>query len=305
MGKVDFYICSKPLQYLNICNIPMEDSNKKILIVCDAFSHAHEFAENIRRHDKKWDNVIFVKGYNWVYYLLLSNVDKMYWGLDSTIVGLLHMIKKFKSFLYEEGAGTYRQLKVQSKYSFLNKITGTGVIMGRSRYLESIFVYHPDYYIDQIHPFCKVIPFKYPYREIIRIKTQSFLQLYGLRIETTPFLNVYNSSILLYITDWEYQKSTMDMMSMQLDNYDCLFIKPHPHIKVIDLPPIKGVEVIQSSIVVEIIISIWLENHNRVTVYHQDSTAIIPFKNEITAINVNENSSNEYRKIIEDLINMQ
>ena len=49
MKKVDIYICSKPLQYLNICGIPAANDNPKVLIICDAFYKAYDFAENIRK----------------------------------------------------------------------------------------------------------------------------------------------------------------------------------------------------------------------------------------------------------------
>lgn len=46
---------------------------------------------------------------------------------------------------------------------------------------------------------------------------------------------------------------------------------------------------------------ILIKNNNRVTVLHQDSTAVTPFGNEIKSINVSETPHCEYREIIENL----
>ena len=60
-------------------------------------------------------------------------------------------------------------------------------------------------------------------------------------------------------------------------------------------------EVLYTNLIVEIIIDTWLKNNNRVTVLHQDSTAVTPFVNEIKSINVSETPHCEYREIIENL----
>ena len=43
MKSVDIFICTKPLQYINLCNIPTDESNSKILIIIDAFYKESEF----------------------------------------------------------------------------------------------------------------------------------------------------------------------------------------------------------------------------------------------------------------------
>lgn len=316
MKKVNIFICSKPLQYLNICNIPVTDSNKKILVICDAFNKALDFTDNIRKYEKQWDEVILAHRRSWVFTVLRYRVDKLFWGLDTTLVGVLHFIKRFKFYLYEEGAGMYRHLEIRDKFKLLTRIIGTGKFMGTSTYLYEIFVYYPDFYISQINPTCQVSSFNLPYRQMIKQNIDKFLKLYGFNINEEPFLNIKNSKILLYLTDWEYQESTIEKMKQMRSNYDYLFIKPHPHIRQESIPDIKGIDILNTTLVVEIIIHIWLDNNNSITVFHQNSTAITPFGNEINSINVNElskfkntkstinvseSSENEYREIIEKL----
>ena len=306
MSKVDIYICSKPLQYLNICNIPsLDGNNKKILIICNTFYKASIFADNIREYEKQWDKVVLVSGRNWAFHVIRYRVEKLFLGIDSTLVGVLHFVKRFKFYLYEEGAGIYNSnsnfLRIQDKYLLLARILGTGEIMGKSHYLQGIFVYYPDYYISRIHPSCPVFSFVYSYRAMIKQKVRSFLSLYNLDVNNEPFFNIYNSKILLYITDWEFDLSIINRMEEEKDNYDYLFIKPHPHILKESIPIVKGINVLYTSLIVEIIIHIWLERGNKVTVYHQDSTAIIPFGNEINSINLNESIDSEYHQIIEEL----
>lgn len=302
MSKVDIYICSKPLQYLNICNIPSSGNNKKILIVCDAFYKALEFTDSIREFDKQWDRVILVKGWNWVFHVLRFRVDKLYWGLDTTIIGAVHFIKRFKFFMYEEGAGTYKQLRIQNRHKLFARLFGTGEIMGKSKYLQAIYVYYPEYYVSRINPSCPVLGFTLSNREIIKQNVNNYLRFYGFDKNNDPFLGIKNSNILLYITDWEFQISTIEHMREQKGNFDYLFIKPHPHIKTENIPVINGIDVIYTNIVVEMILQIWLEGNNKITVFHQDSTAIIPFGKEIHAVNVSQAANEEYHQIIEDLV---
>lgn len=304
MGKVDIYICSKPLQYLNICNIPMSETYCKVLIICDTFYKAKEFSDNIRIYERQWDKVVLSKSRSWVFTVLRYRVNSLFFGVDSTIVGLLRFVKRFKFYLYEEGAGTYNQLKIQDKYRFLTGILGTGEIMGRSKYLNGVYVYFPNYYISQIQPSCPVLSFMFSNRDIIKQKVDDYLRFYGFDADKEAFLNIKHSNILLYITDWEFQTSTIDEMVKQKENYDFLFIKPHPHIKGESIPVIKGIEILYTNIVVEMIIQVWLNGSNKVTVYHQDSTAIIPFGKDINAINVNQSSNDGYHHIIEDLASL-
>lgn len=304
MKKVDLYICSKPLQYLNICGIPSKNTNYKILIICDAFYKSSEFSENIRKFENQWNKVILVKGYNWFFYVLKYNVENLYYGLDSTIVGLAFFIKHFNFFLYEEGAGSYRKLHIQTKYRIIADLFGTGYVMGTSKYLKGIYVYYPDYYQKKINPLCPVLKFEMPYRSMIKKYSKQFLRLYNYDITNEEFLAIKDSKILLYITDWNIQKSTIEMMIQNISKFDYLFIKPHPHIKVETLPNISGIQLLYTTIIVEVIIDIWLQNGNSVTVYHQDSTAVTPFGNDIISVNVNESSNPEYRKILEDLTSL-
>ena len=301
MKKVDIYICSKPLQYFNICNIPKTGGNKQVLVICDVFYRALDFADNVRKYDKHWDEVLFETNRGWIKSVLKYKVDRLYFGIDSTIVGALHFVKRSKFFLYEEGAGCYRQLRIQNKYKWLAKLFGTGEVMGRSKYLQGVFVYYPSYYLSQIKPQCPALNFTYSYRENIQKNAKHYLQLCNIDIKEVPYLSIKDSKILLYITDWDYQISTIMRMEEEQKKYDYLFLKPHPHIKAENMPKKKGIEVLYTNIVVEVIIQIWLEQNNQVTVYHQDSTAITPFGKEIDSINVSESPDPVYHEIIETL----
>ena len=128
--------------------------------------------------------------------------------------------------------------------------------------------------------------------------------LYNFDLDKESFLRITNSKILLYITDWDFQTSTINKMVQHKSEYDYLFIKPHPHIKIENLPVISGIDILYTTVLVEIIIDQWLQGGNVITIYHQDSTAIIPFGNEIISINVNENSDPDYSRILEDLISL-
>lgn len=206
MKSVDIFICTKPLQYINLCNIPTDESNSKILIIIDAFYKASEFSKYIENNEHQWSKVIFLKRintfykifrYRWLFFVLFYNVDKLYYSLDSTVIGLLHFIKRFKFFLYEEGAGTYRKQRIQNKYKAIAKMFGTSEIMGSSKYIKGAFVYYPDYYKSQIAPSCPISRFTLSYRETIRQMAKKFLCLYDLDSQNEEFLKMKDSTILL------------------------------------------------------------------------------------------------------------
>ena len=70
MKSVDIFICTKPLQYINLCNIPTDESNSKILIIIDAFYKASEFSKYIENNEHQWSKVIFLKRINTFYKIL-------------------------------------------------------------------------------------------------------------------------------------------------------------------------------------------------------------------------------------------
>ena len=299
--KIDLYICSKPLQYLNICNIPCSESvqQKKFLLVYGVFYDSVNFTNNIRKYDSRWDRVIFCSSNKWFLYVIRYRVNNLFYSVDSTLVGLLHFIKRFNFYLYEEGAGTYTQLKIKKRNRWLAAILGTGIVMGTSKYLKGIFVYHPEYYCEQIHPQCKVFKFKSAFRQIIKEQSNLFL-----KISQSTFpknIQVSNSKILLYLTDWDYQITVIERMLKLKKKFDFLFIKPHPQRKKEDMPRFDGIDIIYTSMMVEFLLQFWICNGNEITVMHHNSTAIIPFGGEIQSINLDEKTNESYDCVLRRL----
>lgn len=304
--KVDLYYCSKPLQYVNLCNIPdvvTNPSNKKILLVYNAFMGAEQFVDNVRIYDKRWDKVILCNSRLWFCNLLRLRVENMFSPLDSTLYGFLHFIFRFNFYLYEEGAGTYNKLFINKKYHLLSKILGIGRQMGHSTYLKGVIVYQPGFYIQQIRPTCKVLKFNLTNREIIERESNLLFKIYENTLSNN--IKVRNKKILLYITDWDYDDEIIKKMISISRQYDILFIKPHPHRKKEDLPTINNVIPIYSSILIEVLLQYWLDNNNNVTVFHQSSTAIIPFSGLIDTHDMNiKDEQTQYQKLVKKLCDL-
>lgn len=304
--KIDLYYCSKPLQYLNLCNIPdlRSKAKQKYLLIYGSFYGAEEFAGYIGKYDKRWDKVILCESRTWFFNLLHIRVNNFFSPIDSSFYGILHFFFRFRFYLYEEGAGTYRKLYIQKKYRWASKIFGTGIEMGHSKYLRGIIVYHPQFYIDQISPNCHVFKFENSYKGIIRKESNLLFKVYEYNLLQN--VKVSGKKILLYITDWDYDDKIVNVMLSMKKEFDVSFIKPHPHRKKEDLPKIEDIIPIYSSIVVEALLQFWIDNHNEITVLHQGSTAVIPFGNDIVSINMNNAPiAFEYNRIIQKLTELE
>ena len=278
----------------------ISSSNKKILLVYNAFMGADRFAHYMRKYDKRWDKVILCNSRWWFINLLFLNVENLFSPIDSSFYGMLHFIFRFNLYLYEEGAGTYNKLYINKRFHLASKLFGTGLQMGHSKYLKGVIVYQPEFYKEQIHPTCKVLKFQHTNSEIIKRESKLLFKVYANTLAEN--IKVKGKKILLYITDWDYDDEIIKKMVIMNPQYDISFIKPHPHRKREDLPYVENVEPIYSSILVEVLLQYWLDNGNTITVFHQSSTAIIPFAGLITAYDMSRKEEQKnYKSIIKKL----
>lgn len=305
------FICSKPLQFLNIKNIVNNERyNNKLLIIIDNFKSAKTFKDKILIEDKSWDNIRFFKSRRAAYlYLIFVKIDSLFLDFDAGFdYFFLNFIRYNNFIVYEEGYGTYNP-----NYSTINnsnfikslliKKLGSKKSLGESKLTKEIYVYKSVIY-KKLKPQStkKIHSFKKSFENNLLENKELFEKIYS------PFNeleNLSNKNISIYLTSWEINTSILKKMREQIEPQDYIFIKPHPNIRNINNHYLKSFTVIEDSIPIEFILILLLENNNRITIYHECSSSLIyllKYKNLVSLNMVHNKSSSTYLdyKLVED-----
>ena len=302
--KTDIYVCSKPLQYFNARNVPksFHPGYKKILVVITYFYNAEKFVEMILKSDKTWDKVVQVSSVAYFYkYLIFHHFDSLIYGYDtSTVLGLIHMFKKYDFYVLEEGTGTYLPDDSGKKkniiQTFVDSASGVSTDWGHTKFVKGAFVYYPNLYKLLRTPIFEPYCFSKPFADKVREDIDFFMALSDTL--STRLLSIKDSRILLYITDWSFNLNILEKMNQHSQNFDYAIVKPHPHIN--NFSPLEGYkfDVIKTNLMVEFILSHWLNNNNKITIYHEGSTSIFYYRDYVDAIDLSPQRNNTYHKLI-------
>lgn len=281
----DVYICSKPLQFFNIKNIGKLSggSDKRILIVFPNFFEGNIFVDNIKKFDPYWDEIITIQDkadyYNYIKnhrinYLIVENDASVRMFAFMLIAKLKNQVKAL--YVFEEGIGSYRNDLHTGFNKLLRILTLIGPHYGASIFCKHIILYEPEFYNKKFHS-RKAIPFSIKFIDGLKKHQILFHKLCG---DLPPNIDVLNQKILLYITNHSIDRDILSKMIREKNSYDVLYIKPHPHIKILDCIP-KEIRIIQTNILMEFIISELLCKDNNLTIWHQASTSLIYFTNKV------------------------
>lgn len=302
--KTDIYACSKPLQYFNARNIPesFHPGYKRILIIITYFYNADKFVEMVRANDKSWDEVVKVSSVASFYkYLLLHHFNSLIYGYDtSTVLGIIHMLRKYDFYVLEEGIGTYLPSDSGKKKNFIQTLvdnaSGISTEWGHTKFVKGAFVYYPNLYKSLRIPKFEPLDFAKPFVDKVREDEKFFMTLCGLL--NGELLSIKNGRILLYITEWNFNKDILEKMTQERMKFDYVIVKPHPHITDFSLLDGYNFSIIKTNLMVEFLLSHWLGGNNKITVYHEGSTSIFYYKDFVDAIDLSPNRDNTYHKLI-------
>jgi hypothetical protein len=287
----DVYICSKPLQYFNIRNIKRSGTREKdVLIFLNSFIDAPIFVDRVKEYDLSWGKVNLLKNrFSFYKYLFFHHADSIYVELDSTFFyGLLKVLGCFKHmFLFEEGFGSYRRDRCRKAHGlkkWINKLTGVSDYVGESKFLEGIYLYMPDLYHQQLPENDKrLIPFAAPFVQHLKDELPLFLKLSD---GYEDFLHIKQKKIGIYLTSHQIKPEIIKRLIEDRNQFDILLLKPHPHLKNIDIDTQYNVQIVRSNVMMEFLLIILLSNQNKLSVYHENSTAVIWFQDLIDNRNV-------------------
>ena len=239
----NMYVCSKPLQYFNVRNLPKEDKFDHILVVEDKFKDADIFYNKVVEFDKDWTEVVFVEDRSKILSLCLFKyqVAKFYYYMDFMLkaAALLYALPCKDLFVYEEGISAYRTEMFTNTSDYkrkIRKLLGISEYAGQHPRVKGIYVYNKEKYLKTfafLNKKLKPLPFKQSFPEMIENNLQLALKIFQFDADII-FRNVSNSKVLFYITSWPLDENALERINVY--DYDYIVIKPHPHIRHINWP---------------------------------------------------------------------
>ena len=307
------FICTKPLQYFNIKNIPYSKyfnaNDKKILIVADEFYRSEDFYKEIKKVDKDWDKVIFRRNYNHALLYLWSHYSVSNVFLSSDIglfVSLTCSLRSFNVYTYEEGVDTYSVNRTLTGSSSLLKLfrtcLGNGLYMNDSKWLNGCFLYSPELFV-RFRPQTAIRLYKMErsFSEHMYKMRDFFKGLYDDSV-ISPINDIKKSSVLLYISNWEIDNRIVCEISNVKRHYDYVLIKLHPNIKKkIEILRDNNVIYVNNQMMAEFLITLLLSNENQITIFHNNSTAVLYYQNDVKLVSFSKDEN--YDKISSFLAN--
>ena len=289
----DIYICSKPLQYFNVRNIGYGNaSSKKVLIILGHFRDAELFFHQVKTFDDTWNDILYFKDlFHLDLYLFFHPVNTLFVEVDASFVyGIFFKLSRFKRmYMFEEGFGSYRRDRFDNSKglkNIINKLTGVGDHIGFSKFLTGQFLYLPDLYRSQFPGYSKSLKsFQKPFVKRLREELPLFLNF---STGYEEFLSVKNKSVGIYLTNHQINVNILKTLDKEKNDFDYVYVKLHPHIKKTEDLYQYGLKIVQSNIMVEFLILILLDNGNKLSVFHENSTSVIWFQDRIINKNMGQ-----------------
>lgn len=283
----NFYVCSKPLQYFNVRNLPKHPDRKHILIIENKFNDARLFYERVARFDTDWDEVIFAEDRSKVFLLTWRKyrVENVYYYLDFMFRAsmMLLALNCRNIYVYEEGISAYRSDIFRKTPKFkrvLRKLIGLSEYPGLHPRTRGIYVYRKEKYISTFSELAgkkklRPLSFVQPFNDMISNNMELAVKLFGID-KNHPVCGLKGKSILVYLTSWPLNENALD--SIAISEYDHFIIKPHPHITDFVLPASwvsPKTIVIDSLILPEFLIRLLTDQGNQLSIYHHNSSAVM------------------------------
>jgi len=233
--KNSCFISTKPLQFVNCCNI--EDENIKLCCIVDNFYQAKTFYSSVKKYDNNFDKYIFARNkFKFLAILIFKQrkFGKLYIDSDYglSIRFLLLFFFNIDIYIYEEGYASYEYLRkpdcIKNRFLlFLLPIFHIRNWNGGGCKVKGIYLYDKNLFkknikIDKGN--FKTLNFKLPFKENI-LSSKVFKELFS-----GVNMNLFkDKNIFIYITSWTYRKSIIKYIQKYSSYYKIL--KLHPHIK--------------------------------------------------------------------------
>lgn len=315
LEKMNMFMVSKPLQYVNATNI--ECNEKRTLLLIDSFHDAKKLFDVIKKEEKCWVDVIMFSekkdAFNW----LLKNIeriDNLYVDADVGYRSYFYQLRKIKIFVYEEGIGTYIPERRKFKNSiipqiykkaywssiyydicwFLYGIIGYKDRIGGDRYTYGLILYYPEFYSSYIKDNKKKL---YSFKEefLTALDKNQIKKIFSLSLEDDIY---YDKVVLLYLTSWVPIEGLEN-----IKGFDLKIIKPHPNIKEYKF---DGYDFcVPAYVMSEYVIMELLKSVKKLIIVSSCSSSVIHFHDDPKIIILNAFDFHDVNEMIELLISNQ
>jgi hypothetical protein len=291
----DIFICSSPVQMLNILNIvqskKISSNNGYLFFLFNKNFNINEAAKNkiIDYYGKFFKNILFVKKQNEVFENINIGVSTLFTYSD---VGLERIfIKQFnpsRVVIYEEGYATYHPTFA---YSILLKIKylikGFATFIGNSSLTNEVIVHYPRVY-SQVHKkgsSTSIAKFNSTFVQTLENNLHEFYDIFDFE---APSLSGVKNVLMVMLGDSDYNNQLSLKISKEVANYDLLIFKKHPLHDFNSLSiQFSNAMFIESNIPAEYIIYDCNSYNVSIDIYHESSTTAIYMKEHISkAVNM-------------------
>lgn len=232
--KKSAYLITKPLQYINATNIP-DDNNKDCFIV-DDFKGSKIFYENISKKSSYWDEKYYLQKRRNFYIFILKNKRKyknIYMDSDQGFLAFIFslIVLPIKIYTYEEGYGSYRELRDGTKLIEkikinIYKLLGSNNWFGGGTFTKGMFLYHPESFNNLVPKNKKKI---YPFRKNFIDHANLLMKELGSLFDSKILDIIKNRDVILYLSSWEINVEVYNIIEQYPGHFT--IIKPHPNIK--------------------------------------------------------------------------
>lgn len=271
------FIVTKPLQLMISISIArqIDKTSKKEFLIIDSFFGAENTSTNLGNQNEFKGCVKFFKTHRQAYlYAKNAGYEKLF--IDSDVgfkkFKLLISLKitNFKTDIavYEEGLGTYRSDLYTSTKRFL-RCLGIGTHFGGCLFTSEIFLYDENEYRRKFfNSKTKVIKILTPISDLIDNEASLLNSVFNLSEKLHCHKHSKHNHCTIYLTDWSINPYIINKIQ---NRSGVFYLKPHPHIRDIDLPN-SGFIKISPSIPAEILIKTLAKSFDRVSVIHHNSS---------------------------------
>lgn len=234
------FIVTKPLQLMVVMAIfeQLDDGVVKHILLVDNFAGAHEVYLRLRESQRPhWVIHYFPKEKEAYAFSNSLRFDKLF--IDSDVGFRQHLtLAKMALWcpntvlaVYEEGLGSYRSDLYTGARAAILRSMGCGIFFGGNRQTKEFYLFEPEQCTNPVPS--KKIKIVCSIARLIS-KNRAFLETAFGSFDTLPALLQAKKSneCLIYLSSWTIDTDRIE----QLCHGDrTVIIKPHPHIKVMDL----------------------------------------------------------------------
>tara|TARA_B100000315_G_C14523927_1_gene562895 strand:+ start:350 stop:1324 length:975 start_codon:yes stop_codon:yes gene_type:complete len=277
----NLFICSKPLQLLNVLNIVQNSdikSDSNILFIVEKFDLKKNEITIKDNLEAFFSDIKILAEYEHIPSILDFKVNKMF--IDSDFGANRYIIKKISAksnIVYEEGYGTYRHNYIDSLILKIKyKIKKLSTYIGGCDLTDEIIVYYPDLYIFSHHLINskKVKHFQLPFIQNLENNCKLYKRMFGF----DDSFNELFGNVLVIAETYGFDESNLDYNKVNLNIYNQIILKTHPNnYNKIEYNFGKDIDckIIDNDIPIEFIIYELFKEGLNVTLLHTGSSSIL------------------------------